>query len=269
MQIKSMEIKKELYAKIKNAVKKELEKETALLFSGGLDSTIIGKILVDLGSHVLPITVGFKNSEDMLIAQKVSKLLFKKHVSVYLTKEIVEETIPRVIEITKQNDIVTISVGCVVFNAAKYASMLGYKTIFTGTGGDEIFAGYASHEKALEKGWEAVHKECQIRLKNIKKDVERDTRLCEYFGLKVKAPFLDKEVIDLALKIHPSLKISKDEKKIILREIAKDIGVPEIVYLRKKKAAQYGSGVQKIIKKLAKENGFKTISEYLNNVYKK
>ncbi len=254
-----------------SAVKKELEGEkvVGLLFSGGLDSSIVGKILNDLEVDVIPITVGEKNSEDVLTAQKISKDLFKKHITIYLTQKLVEKTIPEVMKITKESDIITVSVGCVIYLAAKYASLLGLKTIFTGTGSDELFAGYKSHEKALERGFDGVHEECLRRLKEIKKDVERDTKICEHFGLIVKTPFLDKKVVEIALDIHPKHKISKEEKKIILRKVAKELGLPEEIYLRKKKAAQYGTKIQKIIKKISKKNGFESISDYLNNVYKK
>ena len=65
-------------------------------------------------------------------------------------------------------------------------------------------------------------------------------------------PFLDKEVINLALDIPGKFKIKNNEdllRKHIIRDTALDIGVPEYIALRPKKAAQYGSGINKILKK--------------------
>lgn len=254
-----------------NAVEREVgaEKQVALFFSGGLDSAVVGKILIDNGITVIPITVGEEKSEDVLTSKIITKKLFKKYIVIDINKKTVEETIPKIIGLTGKKDTITVSVGCVIYLAAKYASMLGLKTIFTGAGSDEIFAGYSSHEKALEKGFDAVQEECEKRLKEVTNDIERDKKICEHFGLDVKTPFLDKKVVEIAMKIDPKLKISKTEKKIILRKIAKELGLPKEVYERKKRAAQYGSGIQKIIKKISKEKGYKSIGEYLNNVYKK
>lgn len=263
-------MERELELLIRNAIKSDLgnEKNVALLFSGGIDSSIIGKILTEY-TNVLPITVGTKDSEDVVISKDIGNLIFRRHLIVYLNKEMVEKAIPKLIKITGKVDVVTISVGCVVYFAAKYSSISGFKKIFTGTGSDELFCGYSSHRKAFEKGWKEVELECVRRIQGVKKDVERDKRICEYFGLDLKTPFLNKKVIEFGLKIHPRYKISKDDEKIILKRIGERIGLPEIIYKRKKKAAQYGSGVQKIIKKISKEKGFKKISDFLNNIYKK
>jgi len=256
---------------LKNAVKKELksEKKVGLFFSGGLDSSIIGKILVDVGADVLPITVGEPKSEDVLFSKKTTEMMFRKHLLIRINEKNVKEAIPNVIKITGERDVITVSVGCVVYFAAKYASKFGVKTVFTGAGSDELFAGYKSHEIALRKGLEEVNKECKKRLEGIKKDIQRDKRICSYFGLNVKTPFLDKDVIETALNIPPEEKISENEKKIVLRKLAKDIGLPSIVYNRKKKAAQYGTKVQKIIKKIARNEKIETIEDFLKNVYKK
>ncbi len=252
---------------IVSAVKKEAEnkKEVGLFFSGGIDSSLIGVILSDLGIKVIPITVGTEKSKDIIIAKKHAQTLFKRHVAVYINKKTIEKTIPKVMNITKKNDVTTISVGCVVYTAAKYASMLGIKTVFTGTGSDEIFAGYSSHEKAMKKGWDEVQNECKRRLNGITKDVGRDKKICESFGLEVKAPFLDEKVVEIALAVPPKEKISKNTKKIILRKISKDLALPSEIINRKKRAAQYGAGVQKILKKLSKEKGFDSISDYLKS----
>ena len=257
----------ELKKAILSAVKKETEneKEVALFFSGGIDSALIGKILSDSNVNVVPITVGTEKSRDMLAAKKYAQSLFKKHVAVYINKKTIKRIIPDVMNITGKSDAVTISVGCVVYMAAKYASMLGLKTVFTGAGSDEIFAGYSSHEKAMQKGWDEVQNECKRRLEGITKDTERDAKICESFGLKVRTPFLSEKVIKIALSIPPKEKISEDAKKIIIRKISKELGLPDGIVNRKKKAAQYGSGVQKILKKLSNDGGFGSISDYLKD----
>ena len=261
----------DMQTRLKNAIIASIKKDSVdtkraiLFFSGGVDSSIVGKILMDIGIDVIPITVGNKKSKDMLTAKKHAKNLFKKHIAVYISKKNIEEAVPEVIKITGRNDTVSIAVGCVVYLAAKYASIIGEKNVFTGTGSDEIFAGYSSHEKAMKKGWDEVRAECKRRLENISGDVERDRRICKKFGLNVKTPFLDKEVVDIALAIPPQEKISANEKKIILRKISKSLGIPDDITFRKKLAAQYGANVQKMLKKISKDKGFASIKEYLES----
>ena len=78
------------------------------------------------------------------------------------------------------------------------------------------------------------------------------------------------KVVETAMNIPMQYKIYNDPKnlrKCILREIASDIGVPKDVVLRPKKAAQYGSGVHKILtKKVFRDEKYKTKLETLYRI---
>ena len=83
-------------------------------------------------------------------------------------------------------------------------------------------------------------------------NLERDDAVSMANGVELRVPFLDKDIIDLALDIPGKYKIKNGEdllRKHILRDVAKFIGVPDYIALRPKKAAQYGSGINKILKK--------------------
>jgi asparagine synthase (glutamine-hydrolysing) len=269
----SLDIKGELKQSLKDAVKRLVGNETkvVLFFSGGIDSAIVGRILTNVGVKVLPITVGTEGSEDIRFAKRATGAVFNgphpEHLIVNLSKSNVEEAIKKVIQITGSTDVVTVSVGIVTYLASR-AVPPGYKTVFTGSGSDEIFCGYSSHKKALEKGWDAVHAECIKRLDGIKKDLERDETICKHFNLDVKTPFLDKKVVEIGLRISPKLKLSETGNKLVLREIAAELRLPDHITQRGKKAAQYGSGSQKILEKFSKKAGFGTINLYLEHLYK-
>ncbi len=71
-------------------------------------------------------------------------------------------------------------------------------------------------------------------------------------SVELRVPYLDLDVVRLALKIPMKYKLNGDEdglRKCILRSVASDIGVPYEIVRRPKKAAQYGSGVHKILMK--------------------
>ncbi len=264
-------MKEELKNKFIDAVKKDvgMDKQVGLFFSGGIDSSLIGKILKDLDIDVIPITIGLKNSKDLIFTKNISKELFKKNVLIEINEKTLEKIIPKVVNITKSRDVLTISVGCVIYLASKYSSILGLKKVFTGTGSDEIFCGYNSHKKALMKSINHVKKECKNRLVSIKKDLDRDKSITEHFELELKTPFLNEDIIKIGMNTPINKKIDEENEKIILRELCIDINLPECVCQRKKIAAQYGSGVQKIIKRISKKEGFDTIGNFLKNVYKK
>jgi asparagine synthase (glutamine-hydrolysing) len=77
---------------------------------------------------------------------------------------------------------------------------------------------------------------------------------------------LSNELIDYALKIPPSLKLSEIENKLILRNLARDLGLEEVAN-RKKRAAQYGSNFHKALEKLAKKKGYRHKKDYLRRFY--
>jgi asparagine synthase (glutamine-hydrolysing) len=260
------ELKNVLTKAIKEGVNRH--KKVALALSGGIDSSVIAKILQDLGINFTAYSVSFeKENSDIKIAEKLAndmKINFKKIVFIGDYEGLVSD----LIRITKRHDSITIGVGMPLLVICQQAKHDNADLILTGLGSDETLAGYDSHAKALENGFKAVDIECKKRVKEVSRDVERDKAICENYKIAVSTPFLDENVINIALSIPPEQKISKNEKKIVLREIAKELGLPDYVYNRPKKAAQYGSGSQKILKKLSNEKGFRTTDGYLMSVYK-
>ena len=127
-------------------------------------------------------------------------------------------------------------------------------------GSEEIFAGYERHNQA-----ENIQEECWQGLKLMwSRDLVRDFNLAKELNIKIKTPFLDKELIEYAMKLPAEWKIVREKKKVILREVAEEF-LGEFAW-RKKKAAQYGSCFDKAIAKLAKKNGFKLKKDWLDSL---
>ncbi|MBI2651538.1 hypothetical protein HYX01_03640, partial [Candidatus Woesearchaeota archaeon] len=191
-----------------------------------------------------------------------------------------ENVLKETIGILKSYDIVWVSVGSVLCAAAKLAMQHNLKNLFTGLGTEEIFAGYQRHEDALKlkislfhdkqnfyPNFEAVHKECWNGLKNMwHRDLLRDFKIAKHFGLELITPYMDINIIKTAMSLHPMHKLDKENKKIILREVAEEFNLSKEFAWRKKKAAQYGSNFVKGIDKLAAKNGFSTKKEYLQSL---
>ena len=247
-----------------DAVKKRIpKKKFGIFFSGGVDSSLIALVCKNLGADFTCYTVGFKTKnmevpDDVLWAEKVAHSLnINLAVELFNLKE-AEEIIKKVAKIVEPN-VINIGVGSVIYAVTKIASE---KIFFSGLGAEEIFAGYERHAKA-----EDVQEECWKGLKTMwKRDLLRDTSLAKEFGIEIKTPFLDKELIKLAMQIPVEKKIDKINQKIIIRELAEDLGLAEEFAWRKKKAAQYGSKFDRAIKKLAEKYKFKYKKEYLKSL---
>ena len=259
--------KRVLKEKINEAIKKNRTERFGVLFSGGIDSSLIALIAKKLGYNFTCYSVGLENAKDIEFAKKVAdELGFKLKIRIVSLEEL-EEIIKKVVKILNEPDFMKVGVGSVTYAASLLAKDGGINTVFTGLGSEELFAGYQRHADALVKGFEDVHSSCFEGLKAMwKRDFVRDFSITKAIGVDVKLPFLDEEVIKTAISIHPMHKIDTDFKKIILREAAEELGLPKEFAWRKKLAAQYGSRFDKAIEKLAKKAGFKYKKEYLQSL---
>ncbi|MBI2658145.1 hypothetical protein HYX08_05625 [Candidatus Woesearchaeota archaeon] len=260
--------KRELAEAIIQAVRKRIVPKAGILFSGGVDSSLIAFVLKKLNCSFTCYTVGIEGSDDIEWAKKVANeygFNFKYRI---LSMDELEIILKDTIKILDDADIVKASVGSVLYAGGKLALADGNSTLFGGLGSEEIFAGYKRHEESLkENDFEALHKECWNGLKGMwKRDLARDFAIAKNLGLDLRAPFLDKELIKAAMNVHPMYKIDKVNKKIILREAAEFIGLKKEFAWRKKQAAQYGSNFVNGIEKLAKRKGFRLKKDYLQSL---
>jgi len=226
-------------------------KEAALLFSGGVDSTLLAVLLQDR-LRLKCYTTGIEGSKDVHYSEQVASELGLDHTIEVIERDEIEEALPKVIKIIKSDNIMKVGVAMTGYFAARNTHE---KIIFSGLGSEEVFAGYSRHRKALEQGFDAVQEECWAGLKTMwQRDLDRDDLLVSSTGKELRAPFLDSQVIQEAMKIPADQKISAETSKVVLRAIAKELGVPQIAADRPKQAAQYGSGIDKTIRKILKSN---------------
>ena len=249
---------------IKDVFIKSIKKRTCnlkkfgILFSGGIDSSIIALICKKLNLNFTCYCIGLKNSKDLEWAEKTALALNLKLKTLTLELNEAEKIIKKIIKILKQTDIVDVGVGSVIYAGIRLAKEDSISTLFTGTGSDEMFAGYSRFENIKD-----INEECWSSLNNLFKDLKRDFLIAKNQKARLITPFLDEKVINSAMIIPSVYKINNGIRKYILREIAVDLGLPREFAFRKKTAAQYGSGIDKAILKLAKKNGFKYKKDYL------
>ena len=263
------------------AIKKRIpgsDKKVALLFSGGIDSTFIAKVLKEQNVKFTCYTAAIHDPnspvepEDLRWAKKVAKELNLDLKIKESNISEIPECLKHLVPLIEDNNVVKVSVALTFYLASKAAQEDDCKVIFSGLGSEEIFAGYQRHKDAQN-----INKECLAGLRKIyERDLYRDDVLTMDNKLELRVPLLDHALVDYALKIPEALKLvpSKEHPgeirtKDILRQIAKAKGIPQDVAMRKKRAAQYGSRTQQALKKLSKQAGHKSISEYLRTFYQR
>ena len=243
----------ELLENIKNAIKKTVpEKKIGVAFSGGVDSTLISKILHDLEYDVTLLTIGFTESHDILFAKEVNQQLqYSHHIS-----EINVHTFPKIaseIHEKIQTDNISWNENCIAFYyVAKLAQSLELDTVVTANGIDELFCGYNAYREVISDGETAVNQLMEQKLENELKMMKAVNMISSEFGVQILQPLLSAEFIEYAKTVPISEKITDSEdlmRKHAIRKLAKDVGIPEISYNKRKKALQYGT---KIHRKLLK-----------------
>jgi len=263
------EAKRELREKLLSAVRRRIQpKKVGIFFSGGVDSTFIASACKILKADFTCFTVGFqdqetKEPEDITEAKKAAKALgFELKYKIFNLAE-AQEIIKKTVSILKKEekvDVVNVGVGAVVVAAAEVGKKNNITYFLGGLGSEEIFAGYERHSQADD-----INEECWRGLKYMwERDLVRDTIIAQELGITLGTPFLDAELIKLAMTFPGEWKIKGDVKKLILREATEEF-LGEFAW-RKKRAAQYGSCFDKAIDKLARKNGFKMKKEWLESL---
>ena len=250
-----------------NSVKKRVvaDRPIACLLSGGLDSSIIAALLCKiLGSHnVRTYSIGMKGSTDLFYAQKVANYLNTKHTVVNFTEQEGLDIIPYVVEAIESYDITTIRASVPMWLISKYISdNTDDKVIFSGEGADELFCGYlyfhnAPSEQELEEESERLVNELHSY------DVLRSDRTVSDCGLEFREPFLDKELVQFALKLSGNIKKPiNGYEKYIVRKAFEDILPQEVVWRRKEGFSDGNSSLDRAWKDVIAEHVDTILDEY-------
>jgi asparagine synthase (glutamine-hydrolysing) len=240
---------------LENAIERRAEqhKNFDILFSGGLDSTILSMIAKDY-ANVRLITIGTEECDDVRSAMDIEDEMGTKLKVVELTADIVEKNAPILMKNIASNDVIDFEIAFPIYLAAINSHS---KYLISGQGADELFGGYFRYNEAYK---ESPGKFEEMQLKDLKEmgrnNLERDYFAAQAAGCHISTPYLTPELLKIALSTDTMTKINVTQNKLVLRKIAEGMGLPESVYSRKKKALQYGCGIHEILRELARERGF-------------
>ena len=247
---------KQLLTEIQNSVKTTVfDNKIGVAFSGGVDSTLIAKLLKDMGYDIHLLTVGFHDSHDINFALQVNEVLDYPHNILEIDPTTFNEITSKIHDIIRTDNLSWNENSIAFYYVSKLAQEYGLKTIVTANGIDELFCGYNSYREAISNGEDKVIEMINVKLENEKQMMIAVNNVCSEFGIKVVQPLLSSSFIKFAKKIPISEKIHDSDdlmRKHIIRNLAIDCGVPEISAQKRKKALQYGSQIHKALLKSRK-----------------
>ncbi len=247
----------ELRQGLENAVKRQLMCDVpyGVLLSGGLDSSVISAITKRFASNRIEddgksaawwpqlhsFAVGLKGSPDLAKAKVVADAIGTIHHEIHFTIQEGLDALRDVIYHIETYDVTTIRASTPMFLMARYIKAMGIKMVLSGEGSDELFGGYLYFHKApnaKEFHEETVRKLDQLHLY----DCLRANKSLAAWGVEGRVPFLDKEFVDIAMRLNPKDKMCGNGKieKHILRQAFESYLPKEIIWRQKE---QFSDGV--------------------------
>jgi asparagine synthase (glutamine-hydrolysing) len=247
-------------------------KEVAVAFSGGLDSSIVAFLAKRSGVNVHLFHVSLENQPETETAkQAAEELALPIHIFQYREDE-VKKVLPSVIRLIEESNPVKVSIGIPVYWAAETVAKAGFRVMFAGQGADELFGGYKRYLDDYSRyGKQRVQEKIFQDISGLyENNLERDFKICNFHNVELRLPFATYEMAEFTKDLPLQLKIgsaSDQLRKLVLRHVAKNLGLPQFIVKKPKRAIQYTTGITKALRKNAKKEG-SSLKEYVQNLFR-
>jgi asparagine synthase (glutamine-hydrolysing) len=247
------------------------QKDVAVAFSGGLDSSVVACLAKKCAVNVHLIHVSLEGQSETQEARKAAEELDLPLQVHLFTEADVEKAVSKVVELVEESDPIKASVGVPFYWNAQKAASEGFRVLLAGQGADELFGGYQRYvNEYILVGDEEVRKTMFNDVAVIhESNIERDEKICGFHDVELRLPFASFQIADFAMSLPTELKIEKEVdslRKLVLRKIAESIGLSRGIADKPKKAVQYSTGINNALKKLAKKHNL-TLAEYVNQIF--
>ena len=233
-------------------------KPLAVVYSGGLDSSLVAFTAHQIGLKITAFTVGFPDSPDYQFVDQIkTKLPFPAKL-IELDQETLKENLPLARKLIARAELepnlMQLSLGLATSLTFEAIRRADFEEALSGQAADELFAGY---HRALELKESEINANCRKELARLQlADAKREEAIAAHFDLRIDYPYLDPDLVEFGLNLDPNLKLRKKEgelgRKYLLRQAAAYLGLPDKIVNRPKQAFQYSSRVQRELIKILK-----------------
>ncbi|OZM74972.1 asparagine synthase (glutamine-hydrolyzing) [Amycolatopsis antarctica] len=229
-----------------------------VFLSGGLDSAIVAAIAAEYAKrHDQPLptfAVGARGSSDLAAARVVAEFLGTEHHEIVMTSADAAAALPKAVRAIEHYDPSLVRSAVPNLLLAEYASKRVH-AVLTGEGADELFAGYSYYHDGEFGDPDALQAELVRTVGELHHlNLQRCDRTTMAYGMEARVPFLDRDVIEVALSIPPEHKMTGpgiEEKKLLRDAFAG--WVPESILRRGKEQFGDGSGAKDVLEQAVRE----------------
>jgi asparagine synthase (glutamine-hydrolysing) len=230
-----------------------------VLISGGVDSSIVAAVAAKFSARRIEeddkvpawwprlhsFSIGLEGAPDLAPARAVADHIGAVHHEVHFTVQEGLDALSDVVYHLETFDVTTIRAGTPMYLLMRKIRAMGIKMILSGEGADEVFGGYLYFHKAPDG--RALHEETVRKIQKLHMyDCLRANKASAAWGVEARVPFLDREFLDVAMTIDPSLKLPRSAprdapiEKFVLRRSFEGY-LPDQVLWRQKE--QFSDGV--------------------------
>jgi asparagine synthase (glutamine-hydrolysing) len=244
-----LDLKQALYDAVRESIP---EVKAGVAFSGGVDSSLLAKICLDLGKKITLLTIGFAGSHDITFSKNIASKMAAEQQTSEIVYDGFTADLYNVRQIIKCENISHIE-NCIAYlYISRLAKKNGLNLVLSANGCDELFCGYNGYRAVYNNGEEAIMKYMSEKIANEFALMSEIANVASQLEVHIRQPFLSTRFINFANTIPLDQKIKSPDdmtRKHILRQVALSIGVPEESAMKPKKALQYGSLIHKYFKK--------------------
>ena len=247
----------ELRESLEAAVQRQMMSDVpyGVLLSGGLDSSVISAITKKYAARRIEsggredawwpqlhsFAIGLKGAPDLAKAREVADFIGTVHHEIHYTVQEGLDALRDVIYFIETYDVTTVRASTPMYLLARVIKSMGIKMVLSGEGADEIFGGYLYFHKAPDA--RAFHEETVRKLSKLHLyDCLRANKSLAAWGVEGRVPFLDKEFLDVAMRLNPQAKMcpGKTIEKRVLREAFAGMLPADVTWRQKE---QFSDGV--------------------------
>ena len=224
--------------------------QPALLYSAGVDSALLARICQDVGHTPLLLSIGTQDSQDREFVARPTADMGLPSLLINISPEDVATAMPTAANLLRDLGIkpaleklwlIHLSLAVGTFLACQAAHQEGIQLLLTGEGADSLFAGFDRYQRVDPQDLQAtLDHDAQ---NSVQVGLKRDQATAALFSIHLAAPYLTQDVMELAAEIPIQCKLGPEGNKLVLRELARQRGVPQFIAQRPKKSLQYSTGI--------------------------